>query len=109
MRTREDRRFAITLHTGGTFADGELVEEATCKEYLQVRREGAREVRRVFKHDNLDMNLAVGCRLRSHRGTQFRRWATERLREYIIKGSVYLESTRSAGNVISSRRRPLPP
>jgi hypothetical protein len=76
----------VTLHVRGIYADGELTEEATCKEYLQVRREGAREVRRVLRHYNLDMILAVGYRVRSHRGTQFRRWATERLREYLVKG-----------------------
>lgn len=76
----------VTLHVRAIYAEGELAEEATCTEYLQVRQEGAREVRRVLKHYNLDMILAVGYRVRSHRGTQFRRWATERLREYLVKG-----------------------
>ena len=76
----------ITIHIKGIYEDGELDELATCKEYLQVRQEGARQVRRSLKHYNLDMILAVGYRIRSHRGTQFRQWATERLREYIIKG-----------------------
>lgn len=76
----------ITLHLKVLFREGELEEQATCKDYLQVRTEGAREVRRVVRHYNLDAILAVGYRVRSARGIQFRRWATERLREYLIKG-----------------------
>lgn len=76
----------ITLHLKALYEEGEIEEEATCKEYLQVRREGTREVRRSVKHYSLDAILAVGYRVRSARGTQFRRWATERLREYLVKG-----------------------
>lgn len=76
----------ITLHIKSIYTEGELAPEATCKEYLQVRQEGKRLVERQLKHYNLDMILAVGYRVRSHRGTQFRRWATERLREYLVKG-----------------------
>ena len=76
----------ITIHIGEIYGDGELAEAATCKELLQVRREGVRAVRRQIKFYNLDMILAVGYRVRSPRGVQFRRWATERLREYLIKG-----------------------
>lgn len=76
----------ITLHLKALFADGEIEEAATCKEFLQVRQEGSREVQRAVKHYNLDAILAVGYRVRSLRGTQFRRWATERLREYLVKG-----------------------
>jgi hypothetical protein len=76
----------ITLHLKALYAEGEIEETATCKEYLQVRVEGGREVRRRVKHYNLDAILAVGYRVRSDRGTQFRRWATERLREYLVKG-----------------------
>jgi hypothetical protein len=68
------------------FAEGELDEGATCKDYLQVRQEGTRQVRRSLRHYNLDAILAVGYRVRSPRGTQFRQWATERLREYLVKG-----------------------
>lgn len=78
----------ITLHLKAIFSDGELDPEATCKEYLQVRLEGSREVRRSVKHYSLDAILAVGYRVRSPRGTQFRRWATERLHEYLVKGFV---------------------
>ncbi|MEW5927045.1 MAG: virulence RhuM family protein [Gemmatimonadota bacterium] len=76
----------ITQHLKALYEEGEIDEEATCKEYLQVRQEGAREVRRSVKHYSLDAILAVGYRVRSVRGTQFRRWATERLREYLVKG-----------------------
>ncbi|MCL4555231.1 MAG: virulence RhuM family protein, partial [Actinobacteria bacterium] len=76
----------ITLHLKALFADGEIEEAATCKEFLQVRREGSRDVQRAVKHYNLDAILAVGYRVRSLRGAQFRRWATERLREYLVKG-----------------------
>jgi hypothetical protein len=76
----------ITLHIKAIYADGELDAETTCKEYLQVRSEGQRTVQRALKHYNLDMILAVGYRVRSPRGVQFRRWANERLREYIVKG-----------------------
>ena len=76
----------ITLHLQAIYGEGELEETATCKDYLLVRPEGTRLVRRSVKHYNLDVILAVGYRVRSERGTQFRRWATERLREYLVKG-----------------------
>jgi hypothetical protein len=78
----------ITLHLKNIFDEGELEEGATCKEYLQVQSEGARQVQRSRKFYNLEAIIAVGYRVRSHRGTQFRRWATERLREYLVKGFV---------------------
>jgi hypothetical protein len=78
----------ITIHLQSLYADGELEESATCKEFLQVRPEGGRQVRRALKHYSLDAILAVGYRVRSQRGTQFRRWATQRLREYLVKGFV---------------------
>ena len=78
----------ITLHVKAIYTEGELQPAATCKEDLQVRQEGARQVKRSLKHYNLDMILAVGYRVRSLRGTQFRQWATTHLREYLIKGFV---------------------
>lgn len=78
----------ITLHLKAIYAEGELEEESTCKDYLQVQNEGGREVYRKRKFYNLEAILAVGYRVRSHRGTQFRRWATERLKEYLVKGFV---------------------
>jgi hypothetical protein len=76
----------ITLHIAAIYREVELSEEATCKEYLQVRQEGSRQVSRTLKHYNLSMILAVGYRVRSPRGTQFRQWATARLEEYLVKG-----------------------
>lgn len=76
----------INQHLRDAFATGELDEPATIKRRLIVRREGARDVRREVLHYNLDVILAVGYRVRSHRGTQFRQWATARLREYLVKG-----------------------
>lgn len=76
----------ITLHLKAIFAEGELDEVATCKDYLQVRQEGKRQVSRALRHYDLKAIIAVGYRVRSPRGTQFRIWATERLREYLVKG-----------------------
>lgn len=78
----------ITIHLAALYAEGELTREATCKPYLQVRPEGERKVSRSLKHFNLDAILAVGYRVRSLRGTQFRQWATARLKEYLVKGFV---------------------
>jgi len=63
----------ITLHVKNIYEEGELDEEATCKFYLQVQNEGSREVKRKAKHYNLEIVLAVGYRVRSHRGMQFRK------------------------------------
>jgi len=76
----------ITLHIKSIYKEGELTEVATCKHYLQVRNESGRTVERSLKHYSLDAIIAVGYRVRSQRGTQFRQWATARLREYLIKG-----------------------
>ena len=76
----------INLHLKGIYAEGELTEAATIKSYLIVRSEGARHVSREVLHYSLPAILAVGYRVRSHRGTQFRQWATARLSEYLVKG-----------------------
>jgi hypothetical protein len=76
----------VTLHLKAIFREGELLEEATCKDYLQVRLEGGRDVKRSLRHYNLEAILTVGYRVRSRRGTQFRQWATARLSEYLVKG-----------------------
>ncbi len=78
----------ITQHIRGVYEEGELTETATCKEDLQVRQEGGREVRRTVKVYRLDLILAVGFRVRSPRGAQFRRWAGGTLSEYLVKGFV---------------------
>jgi hypothetical protein len=76
----------ITLHIAAIYQEGELSEDRTCKEYLQVRQEGPRQVSRRLKHYNLKLVLAVGYRVRSPRGTQFRQWATAQLEQYLVKG-----------------------
>jgi hypothetical protein len=76
----------VTLHLKAIFAEGELGEAATCKDYLQVRSEGGREVARKLRHYRLEAILAIGYRVRSQRGTQFRQWATARLGEFLVKG-----------------------
>lgn len=78
----------ISLHVKNVLAEGELQEAATVKDYLTVQTEGSRQVRRKVQLYNLDMILSVGYRVKSPRGTQFRRWATERLGEYLLKGFV---------------------
>ncbi|SMO57731.1 virulence RhuM family protein [Gracilimonas mengyeensis] len=78
----------ISLHIKNIYQEEELEEEATVKEYLTVQNEGDRQVKRPIKYYNLDMILSVGYRVRSAIGTHFRKWATERLREYLVKGFV---------------------
>jgi hypothetical protein len=76
----------ISLHINNAFEEGELEKSATVKDFLTVQNEGSREVKRSIKYYNLDVIISVGYRVKSLRGTQFRIWATERIREYIIKG-----------------------
>lgn len=78
----------VNIHIKNVIEEGELEGEATIKEDLIVRIEGTRQVRRPVKLYNLDMILAVGYRVKSPRGTQFRQWATTHLREYLVKGFV---------------------
>lgn len=76
----------IALHIKNIYADNELADEATHKKHLLVRQEGNRNVQRNIDHYNLDMIIALGYRVQSQVATRFRRWATERLHEYIQKG-----------------------
>ncbi len=76
----------ITLHLKNIYQENELREDATCKDFLQVQKEGNREVKRNRKYYNLKAITAVGYRVNSHRATEFRKWATDVLHEYIIKG-----------------------
>ena len=87
----------IVQHIRNKYADGELDEEATCKNFLQVRQEGTRQVTREIPFYNLDMIISLGYRIRSVIATHFRRWATERLKEYIIKGFT-MDDERLKGN-----------
>jgi len=79
---------AITQLIKVIYEDSELKEDSTCKNSLQVRQEGTRQVQRNLKVYNLEVILAVGYRVRSPRGTQFRQWATRHLAEYLVKGFV---------------------
>ena len=76
----------LSLHIQNIYEEGELTPEATVKKYLTVRQEGSREVKRPLDYYNLDMIISVGYRVKSHVATRFRIWATERLKEYIVKG-----------------------
>lgn len=66
----------ITMHLKNIYAEGELAEESTCKEFLQVQTEGGRQVRRTRKLYYLDAIISVGYRVKSHVATRFRQWAT---------------------------------
>ena len=76
----------ISQHVDNIYKDGELTIEATNKKFLLVRQEGNRQVKRNIDHYNLDMIIALGYRIQSQVATRFRRWATQRLHEYIQKG-----------------------
>jgi hypothetical protein len=77
----------ISEHLKNVFEEGELqLSEATVRKFRTVQLEGNREVEREIEFYNLDVIISVGYRVKSHRGTQFRIWATQRLREYIVKG-----------------------
>lgn len=82
---RKDVR-TINVHLQNIYSGNELEPDRTIRKFRIARREGQRDVARLIEHYNLDAILAVGYRVRSERGTQFRRWATERLREYLVKG-----------------------
>ena len=76
----------ISRHIRNIFAEGELSPDSTVAKYATVQTEGKRDISREIEFYNLDVIISVGYRVKSHRGTQFRIWATERLKEYIIKG-----------------------
>src|SRR6266404_9195079 len=85
----------ISLHISNVFEEKELERGATVKESLTVQREGGRSVQRRVEFYNLDVIISVGYRVKSQRGTQFRIWATQRLREFIIKGFTLDEDRKS--------------
>lgn len=88
---------SINEHISSTYEDDELKPEATIRKFRIVQTEGAREVNRLVDHYSLDAIIAVGFRVRSKRGTQFRAWATERISEYLTKGFT-LDDERLKGN-----------
>ena len=79
-------RTNIVEHIRHIYEEGELDEDSTCRKFRQVRDEGGRQVSRVIPHYNLDMIISLGYRVKSRIATHFRRWATERLKEYMLKG-----------------------
>lgn len=76
----------ISLHIQNIYNENELAPETTVKKYLTVQQEGDREVKRLLDYYNLDMIISAGYRIKSRIATRFRQWATQRLREYIVKG-----------------------
>ncbi len=76
----------ITMHLRNIFAEGELEKDSTCKDFLQVQKEGSRTVKRKQKFYNLDAIISVGYRIKSKIATRFRQWATKRLKDYLEKG-----------------------
>lgn len=79
-------RTNVVEHIKHIYEEGELDEKSTCRKFRQVRKEGNREVSRELPFYNLDMIISLGYRVKSKIATNFRRWATERLKEYMIKG-----------------------
>lgn len=79
----------VSLHISNIFKEGELQQEATVKESLTVQNEGGRQVKRKILYYNLDVIISVGYRVKSQRGTQFRQWATNVLKQYLLKGYAY--------------------
>jgi hypothetical protein len=76
----------ITIHINNVYKERELTKNATCKNFLQVQREGERTIQRKVKHYNLDVIISVGYRVKSQRGTQFRQWANRILKEHLLRG-----------------------
>ena len=87
----------ISSHIKNIFDEEELSENSTVKEFLTVQKEGNRNVERKVKYYNLDMIISLGYRIKSKVATNFRKWATERLKEYMIKGFT-MDDERLKGN-----------
>ena len=93
----ETSRTNVVEHIKHIYEDGELDEISTCRNFRQVRKEGNREVTRQIPHYNLDMIISLGYRIKSVIATRFRQWATQRLKEYMIKGFT-IDDERLKGN-----------
>jgi hypothetical protein len=87
----------INEHISNIYEDEELLPEATIRKFRIVQTEGSRQVGRLIDHYNLEMIIAVGFRVRSRRGSQFRKWANERISEYLVKGFT-MDDERLKGN-----------
>ena len=95
----QSSRTNIVEHIQHIYDEGELDEESTCRKFRQVRMEGSRQVTREIPHYTLDMSISLGYRVKSIIATHFRRWATERLKEYMIKGFTMDDDPKSAESV----------
>ena len=93
----QSSRTNVVEHIKHIYEEGELSEEATCRKFRQVRMEGYREVKREIPFYNLDMIISLGYRIKSGIATHFRIWATQRLKEYLIKGFT-MDDERLKGN-----------
>lgn len=82
----EQTKQNISLHINNCYKEGELTRFSTVKESLTVRDEGTKKVKRKIEYYNLDVIISVGYRVKSKRGTQFRQWATQRLKDYLVAG-----------------------
>jgi hypothetical protein len=91
----------VNEHLAGIYDEGELAPEATIRKFRIVQREGQRDVERLVDHYNLEAILSVGYRVRSARGTQFRKWATTQLNEFLVKGFVLDDERLKDGRSIS--------
>ena len=91
-------RTSILKHIKKIYETKELDEQATCAKIAQVQIEGKRSVTREVLYYNLDVIISVGYRVNSHRGTQFRIWATQRLKEFLIKGFTMDDERLKSGN-----------
>lgn len=91
-------RSTIAEHVANVYDEKELEQNPTCRKFRQVRKEGARDVERDIDYYNLDVIISVGYRVKSPQGTQFRIWATQRLKEYIIKGFALNDDRFKSGN-----------
>ncbi len=98
----------ISRHLKNVYDAGELRREATAAKYATVQEEGGRSVSRGLEYYNLDAIISVGYRVNSIRGTQFRIWATQRLREYIVKGFTLDDERLKGGDRLADRHRPVP-
>ncbi|MCS5713539.1 virulence protein RhuM/Fic/DOC family protein [Herbiconiux sp. CPCC 205716] len=97
----ETSRTNIVEHIRHIYQDGELDEAATCRKFRQVRTEGSRQVAREVPVYNLDLIISVGYRVRTSTATQFRIWATERLREYLVRGyTINHERLEQLGSIV---------
>ncbi|TVT33137.1 virulence protein RhuM/Fic/DOC family protein [Marinobacter vinifirmus] len=76
----------VNEHVGNVFQEGELEKEPTIRKFRIVRQEGKRQVQRDIDHYNLDMIISVGYRVKSQRGVQFRKWATQVLKDHLVEG-----------------------